>query len=262
MPKQSPLNAHADHRAHDPRRLTRAHAQVYSQNYEDGYVAEIFSRIGPRSRTFLEIGIGNGQQNTTRFLLEQGWHGVWVEGNPHNAAQAARTFSTFVDRDALKILSLLVTVENINQALDEAAVSMDFDYISVDVDQNTSHIWRALNRHARVSCIEYNASIPPSVAVEVPYDPAGAWDGTNHFGAGLKVIELIGKSKDMRLVACDPQGVNGYLVASSETANLFCAPFTAENHFELPRYDLSCHRGHPPAVNERRWCIAPEAGGS
>src|SRR5688572_13694008 len=78
----------ADGRHADPLSLPRHHAQVYSQNGEDGIIAEIFRRIGPRSRTFLEIGIEGGSQNNTRLLLEQGWRGIWIEGNPAFAEQA------------------------------------------------------------------------------------------------------------------------------------------------------------------------------
>ena len=54
-----------------PLSLAPHHAQVYSQNGEDGIIAEIFARIGTRDRTFVEIGVENGLQNNTRFLLEQ-----------------------------------------------------------------------------------------------------------------------------------------------------------------------------------------------
>src|SRR5476649_1423161 len=64
----------------DPLSLARFQAQVYSQNGEDGMIAEIFRRIGCESKFFVEIGIEDGLQNNTRFLLEQGWQGVWIEG--------------------------------------------------------------------------------------------------------------------------------------------------------------------------------------
>lgn len=240
-------------RVSDPKRLTRHYSQVYSQHCEDGYIAEIFSRIGTKENTFLEIGIGDGTQNTTRFLLETGWTGVWVEGDDESYKKAVETFSSFIDDGSLKIINLMTTAENINSALDEHGVGKDFDLISVDIDQNTSHLWRALNRSARVSCIEFNASIPASVAVEVPYDPSGYWDGTNFFGASLKTMELIGRSKNMSLVGCDFQGVNCYFVSDNENLKGFRDPFTAENHYEIPKYSLLSHIGHPPSSKARRW---------
>jgi hypothetical protein len=251
--------ADIERRMTDPKRLTRAYAQVYSQNCEDGFIAEIFARIGTGSRTFLEIGIGNGLENTTRLLLEQGWTGTWIEGDPNQARQARQIFAKFIADGALQIVHAMVTRDNINGLLDGAAVPPELDYISVDVDQNTGHIWRALDRKARAACIEYNASIPPALALEVPYDASAMWDGSNHFGASLKALELIGTRKGMRLVGCDPQGVNGYFVADGEVQDRFCAPFTAENHYQLPMFDCVGHVGHRPAPTARRWQLTIEA---
>lgn len=242
-------------RSADPKRLHRFYAQVYSQHGEDGYIAEIFSRIGTRSRTFLEIGIGNGLENTTRFLLEQGWRGIWVEGSEGQAAEAARLFARFIETGALTIVPLLVTAENINEAIAATGFEDEFDLISVDIDYNTSHVWRALSARSRVCCIEYNASIPPSVAAEVRYDPQGVWDGSNYFGAGLRVMEAIGRDKGLSLVGCDLQGVNAYLVRTEETEERFCAPYTAANHYELPRYGLLAHIGHAASPVAREWQV-------
>ena len=65
----------------DPRRLLAHGAQYWSQNYEDGMIAEIFRRIGVQSKTFLEIGIGDGRENNTAALVAMGWSGWWIDAN-------------------------------------------------------------------------------------------------------------------------------------------------------------------------------------
>ncbi|MBO6754786.1 MAG: hypothetical protein JJ902_00520 [Roseibium sp.] len=247
-------------RCRDPKSLSRSYAQVYSQFGEDGYIAEIFSRIGEKTRTFLEIGVENGTQNTTRFLLERGWSGVWIEGDEQKSKEAGEIFQDFIVSGQSKIIQIFVEPDNINQILDSNNAAMIFDYISVDVDQNTSHVWRALDRTARVACIEYNASIPPSVAVEVPYQAGAAWDGTNHFGASLKTLDLIGKTKGMSLVGCDFPGVNAFFVTDGETGDAFRQPYDAMTHYEPPRYSALNHLGHPPAATAKRWSHPRETG--
>lgn len=242
-----------DGRYNDPKTLTFSYAQVYSQNGEDGYIAEIFSRIGEKSRTFLEIGVENGLQNTTRFLLENGWSGVWVEGDETYYNEAKKHFADYINNGQLKIIHAFVEPNTINEKLDEHEVQNSFDYISVDVDMNTSHIWRALNRKSRVSCIEYNASIPYSLALEVPYEKGAIWDGSNHYGASLKTLELIGLKKGLNLVGCDFQGVNAFFVNSDELNDKFRKPFTSKTHYESPRYSSIEHLGHPPAKTARNW---------
>src|SRR5512135_8523 len=74
-------NLLAQPRYADPKRLHRFEHQVYSQNGEDGAVAEIFRRIGTTDKFFVEIGVGDGLENNTVNLLSEGWRGVWVDGD-------------------------------------------------------------------------------------------------------------------------------------------------------------------------------------
>jgi hypothetical protein len=251
--------AEADGRVADPLSLSRHHAQMYSQNGEDGLIAEIFRRIGTRDRVFVEIGIESGQQCNTRLLLEAGWRGFWVEGDPALAEAAAATFRPFRESGALTIVAGMISPADVDTVLDRAGVPPVFDFLALDVDQHTHHIWRAMRRRCRAACIEYNASIPPSLPLEVPYDPARSWDGSNRFGAGLKSLELIGAVKGMALVGCDLTGVNAFFVAAEEAAGRFRAPFTAETHWEAPKYYLTEHAGHPPSAQSGSLAVAPEA---
>ncbi len=252
--------AAADGRHADPLSLTRAYGQVYSQNGEDGMIAEIFRRIGTRNRFFVEVGIEEGMQCNTRLLLESGWSGIWVEGNPAAAADARHSFARFIEAGRLRIINQLIQPEGLEAALDEAGVPAEIDFVSLDIDQNTHHLWRGLRRRARVVCIEYNSSIPPSLPLEVPFDPAQGWDGTNWFGAGLKAMELIGAARGMALVGCDGLGVNAFFVETSEAYGRFRAPFTAEVHYQLPAYAMTSYAGHRPSKEARDWDSANPAG--
>jgi hypothetical protein len=244
----------ATSRYDDPRSLSRFDASLYSQNGEDGVIAEILRRIGIQTGFFVEIGIENGQENNTRLLLEQGWRGLWIEGSQELAGKAKAAYREFIAEGWLTIVHALVTAENINSILENAKVPKQFDFFSIDIDQNTSHVWRALRFTSRIACVEYNASLPPSIPLEVPYDPSAAWDRTNWFGASLKALELIGSTKEMKLVGCDLNGSNAFFVGASEVGDAFLSPFTAENHFEPARYyRKSIHRGHRRSTVPRRW---------
>ncbi len=155
------------------------------------------------------------------------------------------------------LIEAFVTAENINALLDERGVPPAVDFLSLDLDQNTSHVWRAINRRTRAACIEYNGSLPASVALEVPYDPQGAWDGTNWFGASLKALEQIGAGKGMSLVGCELSGLNAFFVGTREARRRFQRPFTAEAHWEPARYNYVYSRvgGHPASQTARRWAV-------
>jgi hypothetical protein len=62
------------------------------------------------------------------------------------------------------------------------------------------------------------------------------WDGTSYYGASLKALELIGSRKGYELVGCSLSGINAFFVRRDLVKDSFCAPFTAENHFEPPRF--------------------------
>jgi hypothetical protein len=242
----------ANGRYADPRSLARFDTCVYSQSGQDGYIAEIFRRIGERDRFFVEIGTGNGIRNNTRFLLEQGWHGIWVEGNTADVEAARSTFALYISVGSLQIVNNFITSENVNDLLGLADAPAEFDFLSLDIDQNTSHVWRALRHRSRAACIEYNASIPASSALEVPYHWDRGWEGTNWFGAGLKAMQQIGAAKGMQLVGCELTGTDALFVAGATDA-LFCSPFTAEQHWEPARYDRRGDRGHPSPPLARMW---------
>ncbi len=245
-------------RYNHPLSLVPYHSRVYSIDGEDGIIAEIFRRITPGDRLFIEIGTESGVENNTRLLLEQGWRGVWVNSN---FGAGRDIFAEFIKAGQLVLIEAFVTAENINALLDDRGVPAAVDFLSLDIDQNTSHVWRALNRRSRAACIEYNGSLPASVALEVPYDSQGAWDGTNWFGASLKALEHIAHAKGMSLVGCELSGSNAFFVAAREARRRFQKPFTAEVHWEPARYNYVLSRvgGHAPSQTARRW-VVPKRG--
>lgn len=229
----------------DPRCLTRYQGQVYSQNGEDGIIAEIFSRIGTTNKYFVELGVEQGFENNTRFLLQIGWTGVWVEGNTEHSSSISEHFSSELSSQTLRLVNAFMTKENVNQLFIDAEVPREFDFLSIDIDMNTHHIWQSLTEYKpRVVCIEYNASIPPSVDFSVPYVADAIWDGSNYFGAGLKSLETIGRDLGYKLVGCDFLGVNAFFVREDLCSDQFLEPYAAKHHYEPPRYIWAGHRGH------------------
>ena len=202
-----------DPRLQDPRVVTCAHGQVYSQNNEDGIISEIFRRIGTKNLTFVEFGVGDGQQKNTRLLLELGWSGRWVEGDTQSASAIRDHFREQLKTGQLELIETMVTRENARGLAHLDLHGDEPDLLSIDVDFLTSHVWRELsNIKPRLVCIEYNAHYPASVAHEVPYKQEQGWKGDTRFGASLKQLELIGTELGYALVGCDLMSVNAFFV--------------------------------------------------
>jgi len=229
-----------------PAGLETCMAQVFSQGCEDGCLAHIFNKIGERSSRFIEIGVGDGRENTTRLLLTLGWKGVWVEGDPVEVAKLKVNFADYISAGRLRVVNATVTAENVESLIEPD--DRNVDLLSIDIDMNTYHIWEALrNVQARVVCIEYNASFPPTVDFVVPYEPDSSWNRTNWFGASLTALDRLARSKRMSLVGCDFFGINAYFVADGEASAAFDGPFTPTRMYQPARYNLLSRRGHPPA---------------
>lgn len=203
----------------DRRRLESYARRHYSQNGEDGIIQEIFKRIKPKSKRFVEIGV-DLKQNNTRYLLENDfWVGAWIDCQmPDYSLSGLRT------------IKQLITVENANQIIGNT----DIDLLSIDIDLNTYHVLNRILQIVKpiVIVTEYNGTIPPDILWIAEYKENGAWDGSNYFGASLKAFELMCDTHGYSLVGCDPTGTNAFFIRSElALVNTFMPPFTSENHY-------------------------------
>jgi hypothetical protein len=228
-------------RFRDPLRLLASSCKVFSQNQEDGMIAEVFRRIGATSRRFIEFGVEDGLECNSAFLLMQGWRGAWIEGSQANVAKARAAFAAY----PVRVVGRYITVENADAVIAELAEGEELDLLSIDVDSIDYWLWQAIRTvKPRLVVIEYNATWPPFVRKTVAHVPAMQWDGGNFYGASLGALEALGREKGYCLVGCSLAGVNAFFVREDLVGDKFCAPFTAENHYEPPRYDLAASFGH------------------
>jgi hypothetical protein len=227
------------------KRLNRYEMQVFSQNGEDGILAEIFRRIGVRSRTFVEIGVGDGLENNTAFLLLQGWRGCWIEGDENSIKVIRQRFRRPLAEGRLMAIHTFVTAEHIEGVLQQWPPPDELDLLSLDIDRNTYWIWASLmSLRPRVVVVEYNAMFPPELDWKVEYDAGRSWNGTAYFGASLKAYELLAKKRGYHLVGCDLHGVNAFFVRQDLCEDRFEEPFTSEHHYEPFRLFLIQRSGH------------------
>jgi predicted O-methyltransferase YrrM len=235
-------------RYNDPLRLLSSSYKVFSQNQEDGMIAEVFRRIGTASRRFIEFGVEDGLECNSAFLLTQGWSGAWIEGSQENAAKARAAFAGY----DIDVRNQYITVENADALIAELARGEELDLLSIDIDTIDYWIWQAIRTvKPRLVVIEYNATWPPHIRKTVANDPNMVWDGTNFTGASLGALEALGREKGYCLVGCSLSGVNAFFVREDLVGDRFCAPFTPENHYEPPRFDFAGSFGHKPGMG--RW---------
>ena len=221
----------------EPKDLNHHEFQVFSQNGEDGIIAEIFRRIGATNRYFVEFGSSNGFENNTALLVRPlGWGGLWIDGDPDAVRLARDHFRTEIDAKKLVMTESFITAENIEDLFKQAGVPEEFDFLSIDIDRNDYYVWEKITHYRpRVVCIEYNAFYPPPIDWVIPYDPKAMWDYTTHTAASLQALARLGESKGYALVGCCLSGINAFFIRKDLLGDHFSPPYTAEHHYEPRR---------------------------
>jgi hypothetical protein len=239
-------------RSKEAGRLIRSGFQSYSAYDDDGWIQEIFRRIGVETRYFVDIGAAPGTRANTTCLLIQGWRGAWVDGSTASVAAMREEFRDVVASGELSIAAEMLTAENVELTLAKLGVPAEIDLLSIDIDGNDYHVVKAIQRvRPRVFVVEYNAKHRPPTLWVMKYNKTHRYDGTDYFGASLKSFELLMRTKGYLLVGCSMGGTNAFFVREDlVTEELFCAPFTAENHYEPYCYILArgMFAGHPPRM--------------
>jgi hypothetical protein len=234
----------SDPRYQDPRSLIPRGFKVYSQNDEDGILEALFERIGVTNRRFVEVGVGNGLENNTAYLLHKGWSGAWLDADPDGAAYIEREFAGLIRTGRLTFRREFVRAERLDALLVDLGVPAEFDLLSLDIDGNEWWVWKHLTRfHPRVIVVEYNAGLGPSLPWVMPYDPEFRNSGTRAHGASLKGFEVLAAQKGYRLVGCNWVGVNAFFVRSDLAGEHFPPDTTAEYHYEPPRLYFGPYSG-------------------
>jgi hypothetical protein len=237
-----------DSRYLDSRSVTRHGFKVYSQNDEDGIIEAILSRIGEGSRRFVEIGVGNGLENNTSYLLQKGWSGAWLDADADRGEFISREFAGLIKAGRLTFRNIFVTAAGIDNVLADMQVPAEVDLLSLDIDGNEWWVWHSLERiRPRVVVVEYNAGLGPSLPWKMPYDPKFRHPGTRAHGASLKAFEHLAAEKGYCLVGCNWTGVNAFFVRGDIVEDKFPKDTSAQYHYEPPRYYFGPFYGGYPA---------------
>jgi len=227
--------------------LARFEHRVFSQNGEDGVIAEIVSRIGAPGRYFVEFGAESGVEGNCVLLADAaGWSGLFIEADPElHAALEAKYAPTPV-----RTLRARVTPSTVVALFREADVPPEPDLLSIDVDGNDYWIWSALDGwRPRIVIVEYNSALDPASRLVQPLDEDWSWDGTQYFGASLGALRALGTRLGYRLVHTDLSGVNAFFVRED-----LAGPFGTADMVPVhgPSYFLAGRR-HPPDPRGRAY---------
>lgn len=187
---------------------TMQERKVFSQLGEDGIIESIFGCIGTTERNYVEFGVEDGRQCTTRNLRENhGFSGLMMDGSNN--------------RPEINLQQELMYSHNIVQLFKKYSVPHPkFDHMTVDLDQNT--FWVALSvmragYRPRSLTVEINRNFARGDSYAVIDMPQEMWSsaGDCYFGASTKAWVVMLRCFGYHLVYVDAAGVNAFFVHNS-----------------------------------------------
>jgi hypothetical protein len=152
--------------------------------------------IGTFSKIAVEFGgfDGKAMSNIWRFVVEDGWSGVFAEPN----YERSRQIKINHPYDRVKAINQFITWEGDNsfdKMMEREGIPNNIDLLSIDVDGNEWHIWNAIKVYRpKVVVIEFNPTVPNDVYFVQDADP-----NINQGNSLLALIEL-GKQKRYSLI--------------------------------------------------------------
>lgn len=145
-------------------------SNIYSQNGEDGVIAEILKRLGlfNDNNWCVEFGAWDGKylSNTFALVERQNFSAVYIEGDREKFQDLLETAKAF-----RKIVPICAYVDpqpddenSLDNLLARTKIPKDFELLSIDIDSYDLDVWESLTIFSpKIVVIEINSSIPPGI---------------------------------------------------------------------------------------------------
>lgn len=178
--------------------LNRFEKNFYSQTGEDGVIAKALSLLPHRDRWCVEFGAWDGKHlsNTYNLVENDQYSVILIEGDKKKHQELCREYP-FQDRGIFvnKFVGWTAT-DGLDSILKDYPIPNDFDFLSIDIDGNDYHVWKAIEAYKpKLILIEFNPTSSNRFEYVQPADP-----NRNQSSSPLPIVKL-GRKKGYELVS-------------------------------------------------------------
>lgn len=182
----------------DSKWLLKFAHNVHSQKGEDGIIAKALEVMGVNQGWCVEFGAWDGEHlsNTYNLIANQGFSAVLIEGSMDRFRVLAEKFRNNPKVTAINAFVGFTADDGLDKILAATAAPLDFDVLSIDIDGNDYHAWKAVSRYRpKLVVIEFNPTIPSVLEFVQKADMS-----VNH-GSSILSLSLLAKEKGYELVS-------------------------------------------------------------
>lgn len=196
--------------------LSEVEFSGFSQCGEDGIIDWLVEKLPGIPNTFIEFGVEDYKESNTRLLLQlRNWRGYVMDGSAKHISSIKRQDISW--RHDLTANCGFIDKDNINQLIDDSGMFGDIGLLSIDIDGNDYWIWQAIEVVSPIIVVcEYNAVLGDRLALTVPYQAdfirTHAHYSNLYFGASIRALISLGKSKGYTFVGSTSSGLNAFFV--------------------------------------------------
>ena len=200
--------------------INEAEFKVFSQWGEDGIIQYLINKLPIANKIFIEFGVEDYLESNTRFLLvNNNWSGLILDGSIRHIEKIKN--SALYWKYDLLARNVFITKGNIDGIIDEYIENSGFNkeigVLSMNVDGNDYHVWKAIKSIDPVIVIcEYNSLFGNKYKLTVPYDDAFVRSSKHYsnlyFGASIGAICQLAKAKGYEYIGCTNAGNDAFFV--------------------------------------------------
>lgn len=162
----------------------------YAQFCEENIFDYIFENIKTTNKYLVDFGAGGlgCSMSNSRYLLENGWTGLRMDGNPMGDETIKQEF---------------ITAENICDLFAKYEVPKEFDFLSIDTDGNDLWILKNMldgGYSPRVIINEFNGCLLVGESKAIKNNPSHTWCENDYYGASFDAFKKILNERGYTLV--------------------------------------------------------------